>query len=296
MEIGEKIKRLRSAKLMTQAELAGSEITRNMLSRIENGAALPSMGTVKYIAERLGVSPGFLLAGEEDEQLYFKSQEIENIKKLYAHKNFRLCMDICKNSEWRDDELMLIEAESCLRVGAEEFSEGNLHAAVELFEQALECSSQTIYNTDIIVCEIDSYFDYMHLISPTLYSDAEYEEQSRRLMLTGNEFCVYSGMFCEAEETSISEIAFLSERIDMLNEESSYALHIKARILMEQGEFSKANQLLHRLLFDDSFDFPEPMLYFVFCDLEVCCKEIGDFKGAYEYSGNKIALLQKLLS
>ena len=39
MEIGEKIKRLRSAKLMTQAELAGDHITRNMLSCIENGVA-----------------------------------------------------------------------------------------------------------------------------------------------------------------------------------------------------------------------------------------------------------------
>ena len=48
MHIGEKIKRLRTAKLMTQSELVGREITRNMLSRIENGAAQPSMATVKY--------------------------------------------------------------------------------------------------------------------------------------------------------------------------------------------------------------------------------------------------------
>ena len=53
MQIGEKIKKLRTAKLMTQSELVGGEITRNMLSRIENGAAQPSMATVKYIAERL---------------------------------------------------------------------------------------------------------------------------------------------------------------------------------------------------------------------------------------------------
>ena len=296
MEIGEKIKRLRSAKLMTQAELAGSEITRNMLSRIENGAALPSMGTVKYIAERLGVSPGFLLGNEEDEQLYFKSREIENIKKLYAHKNFRLCRDICKSSEWRDDELSLIEAESCLRVGTEEFRAGNLRLAIELFDEALECSEATIYSTDVICAEISSYFEYMRLISPTLSSDIEYEEAASRLMLTGNGFCVYSGIFCESEDFGFDNVAFLNERINMLDEDSSYALHISARLMMERGDYEGANKLLHKLLFDDSFDFPEPMLYFVFCDLEVCCKEIGDFKGAYEYSGNKIALLQKLLS
>ena len=72
MKIGEKIKKLRTAKLMTQSELAGSEITRNMLSRIENGAALPSLGTILYIASRLNVSPGFLISEGSDEDIYYK--------------------------------------------------------------------------------------------------------------------------------------------------------------------------------------------------------------------------------
>ena len=65
---------------------------------------------------------------------------------------------------------------------------------------------------------------------------------------------------------------------------------------MANEQYSDAFELLHKLLFDDSYEVPEPMLYFVFCDLEICCKEIGDFKGAYEFSGSKIALLQKLLT
>ncbi len=294
MEIGEKIKRLRTAKLMTQAELAGSEITRNMLSRIENGAAQPSMGTVRYIAARLNVSPGFLLAGEEDEQLYFKSREIDNIKKMYSHKNFRLCREMCKNSEWGDDELTLIEAECCLRVGVEEFSTGNLRSAAELLDEALERCSETIYNTDTVAAEVSAYFDYMSLISPTLSSDVAEEE--KKLLLTGDSFCVYSGIFCDAERGAVKDIPCLEQRLALLPEDSSYMLHIKARLMIEDREYAEAKQLLHKLLFDDSFDMPEPMLYFVFCDLEICCKETGDFKGAYEYSGNKIALLQKLLS
>ena len=41
---------------------------------------------------------------------------------------------------------------------------------------------------------------------------------------------------------------------------------------------------------------PEPMLYFVYSDYELCCKECGDFKDAYEYSIAKTELFQKLLS
>lgn len=72
MNIGERIRALRNAKMMTQTELAGKQITRNMLSRIENGSALPSLSTIMYLAARLGVPAGFLLAEEGDEFYYKK--------------------------------------------------------------------------------------------------------------------------------------------------------------------------------------------------------------------------------
>ena len=83
MNIGEKIRELRIAKLMTQAELAGTQITRNMLSSIENGAAQPSLSTVLYIAKRLNVPAGFLLADEGDEIIYRKMTGFGNIKRAY---------------------------------------------------------------------------------------------------------------------------------------------------------------------------------------------------------------------
>ena len=80
MNIGNKIKNLRTEKLMTQSELAGTEITRNMLSRIENGSALPSLGTIIYLARRLGVPAGYLLSEGDEEFVYIKSNAMKNIK------------------------------------------------------------------------------------------------------------------------------------------------------------------------------------------------------------------------
>ncbi|MCT4573638.1 helix-turn-helix domain-containing protein, partial [Bacillus thuringiensis] len=51
--LGEKIKTLRKEKKLTQTELVGSELTKSMLSQIENGKATPSMKTLQYIAEKL---------------------------------------------------------------------------------------------------------------------------------------------------------------------------------------------------------------------------------------------------
>lgn len=64
MELGEKIRQARLEAGLSQRRLCGERITRNMLSQIENGSAKPSMDTLRYLAEKLGKSISFFL--EED--------------------------------------------------------------------------------------------------------------------------------------------------------------------------------------------------------------------------------------
>ncbi len=61
MELGEKLRQARLEAGLSQRQLCGEEITRNMLSQIENGAARPSMKTLQYLASRLGKSVSFFL-------------------------------------------------------------------------------------------------------------------------------------------------------------------------------------------------------------------------------------------
>ena len=75
-QLGLKIAYYRKLQGMTQEELAGEHITRNMLSRIENGFALPSLPSLLYISDRLSVPPGYLLAAENEEFHY--SQRLGN--------------------------------------------------------------------------------------------------------------------------------------------------------------------------------------------------------------------------
>ena len=55
MNIGEKIKELRVRRRMTQADLAGDTVSRNMVSLIENGRATPSVQTLEEIAAKYGL-------------------------------------------------------------------------------------------------------------------------------------------------------------------------------------------------------------------------------------------------
>ena len=106
MDIGQKIKMIRTEKLMTQKELAGGVITRNMLSQIENGIANPSLSTVQYIADRLGVPAGYLLSEGAEEFVYNKTRVMKNIKRAYSDGNFELCREMCLSSfDEFDDEL-----------------------------------------------------------------------------------------------------------------------------------------------------------------------------------------------
>lgn len=62
--LGLRLKEARLSKKMTQSEVVGTFITRNMLSQIESGNAVPSMKTLSYLAEVLELSPAALLQDE----------------------------------------------------------------------------------------------------------------------------------------------------------------------------------------------------------------------------------------
>lgn len=68
VELGKRIREARLFRKMTQSELAGDAITRNMLSLIESGTASPSVKTLQYLAERLGVPYEHLLAPKEENE------------------------------------------------------------------------------------------------------------------------------------------------------------------------------------------------------------------------------------
>ncbi|PGS76799.1 helix-turn-helix domain-containing protein [Bacillus cereus] len=87
--LGEKIKALRKEKKLTQTELVGLELTKSMLSQIENGKATPSMKTLQYIAEKLECEMSFLL--EEDE-----GEIVELIQKMEPLIKANKCDEVYK--------------------------------------------------------------------------------------------------------------------------------------------------------------------------------------------------------
>ena len=165
MNIGERIRELRISKLMTQADLAGDHITRNMLSCIENGSANPSLSTIIYIAGRLGVPAGFLLAEQGDEMAYRKMSNLSNIKKAYTTGDVQSCRSLCLSGcPEPDDEISLLLANCDTEIAVEEFWSGRLRSSCRFFDEALSYAEKTIYSTDAIEAEIRVYFHFMEFL------------------------------------------------------------------------------------------------------------------------------------
>ncbi len=291
MEIGEKIKSLRLAKRMTQSELAGDQITRNMLSLIENGSALPSLPTIIYISERLDVPVGMLLAREEEDLMYQKMSELPKIKRTYERREYRLCYDMCLSlkEEQLDDEIYLILATCCFEIAREYFNRGKLHKSSEMFDKACEYSKKTVYGDDKILCASSIYFDYMSRLSPFLSSENG-NDVYKGSYLCADPFCRYALAIIALENDSGTEhIVLLSKML-----EAEFLEHLEARREMRSGNYTAARERLKRLINSDVLEC-RVILYDIFKDLEECCRETDDFKGAYEYSVGKVELLEHML-
>jgi hypothetical protein len=74
-----------------------------------------------------------------------------------------------------------------------------------------------------------------------------------------------------------------------------FILHLKARNLIQNKDYSAALKLLIETT--DSDEAPPRLLLYLACsDMEICFREMNDYKGAYEFSQNKIEILEHMLA
>ena len=295
MNIGERIRELRISKLMTQADLAGDRITRNMLSCIENGSANPSLSTIVYIAGRLGVPAGFLLAEQGDEMAFRKMSNLSNIKKAYTTGDVQSCRSLCLSGcPEPDDEISLLLANCDAGIAVEEFWSGKLRSSCRFFDEALSYAEKTIYSTDAIEAEIRVYFRFMERISHTLYSDL-LDEEKELSVKSNTVLSQYLDALCALDigDTSVAE--HLIDRLTNSGENSFFKAHLQNKLLIAAKNYKQAQKALQQLLQDSNMPLNKIELYTVLEDLEICCRENEDYKNAYRFASEKVELLEQLL-
>ena len=137
MDMGAKIKQARLEAGLSQRQLCGDVITRNMLSLIENGVSRPSMDTLKFLAARLGKSVSFFL--EETTVETPNPQVMADARKAYIHRDYGALQNVLAAYQGPDplfdEEQMYLSALASLGRAEELLRENSAAEAAVLLEK-----------------------------------------------------------------------------------------------------------------------------------------------------------------
>lgn len=138
MELGQKLRQARLEAGITQRQLCGETITRNMLSQIENGSAKPSMQTLRYLAGQLGKPVAWFL--EEEGAISANLQVIVAARQAFSQKDWEKCGEILRAYQepdaLLDQEYRLLQQETLVSLAEQAAQEGKKPYALTLLAEA----------------------------------------------------------------------------------------------------------------------------------------------------------------
>ena len=260
MELGEKLRQARLEAGLSQRQLCGDEITRNMLSLIENGSAKPSMKTLQYLAAKLGKNVSYFL--EEKVSLSPNQSVMETIRRLYDA------------GEYREAALALEAYEAPDVIFDREWNLLYVLIHLELARWAID-QKRTLYARELL----------QKADRPVCYCQEEL--QRRRLLLTGR----LQAQRVSEMLPSLDEELLLRAREALENGDPQ-----RAGSLLDAAE--DMDSVRWQLLRGDAYlmgkDYQAAATCFHQAEysvpgetvvrLEHCYRELGDFKKAYEYA------------
>lgn len=265
MELGEKLRQARLDAGLSQRQLCGDIITRNMLSQIENGSARPSMDTLRYLASRLGRSLSYFL---EDTAVTSPNQAVmDSARKAFAAGSFSEALETLEGYRSPDDvfdqEYGLLRALCLMELARLAVTEDRLPYARELLERAAEAGAATAYFSPALERQrllllADAAADTAVIVQALPADDRELMLRARAALDSGD--ASRAGACLDAAE----------------NRESSHWHLLRGQADLAQKKYAGAASHFHRA--EEAFPAQTARA------LEECYRELGDFKRAYEYA------------
>lgn len=279
-DIGARIRQLRQKKHMTQGDLCGEHISRNMLSMIENGKATPSLETLDFLAQQLNVSLSYLLADDGEAALFDQADHLEELTALYEKKNWQGAIDCAEMHTLSDDRVHLILSDCHMQLGVQAYQNGLFLAAKDALNRSLWYIRRTRYPTDSIQ---ETVALYQYLLEQLLYGD-----ESKKLSDLSDEKQreILYRLLPAAKEAGNTAPDFA----DVLTEKCHRDL-IHALQRMHQGAWQEAKDLLLCVLPDPSVQKDTMLRLMIYRYLESCYCALRQFEQAHEYASQINALI-----
>lgn len=261
MGMGERIRQARLEMGLTQKALCGDQITRNMLSQIENGSASASIGTLTYLARKLGKPVSFFL--EEEGTFSANASIMDEAWRVYESGDYAGVQSLLETLTLPDPVLQRdISTLRCLNF---------LGAA----EQALE-QNRTVYARELL-----SKAEEAESLLPWLP-----ELRQRRLQLLSQlpgQKAIYlpnldDGLIAHAKASLSahhwSRAALLLDCVEERN--TPLWSFLRGEAALRQKEYAYAADCFQKA----EAAYPNESI----SKLEQCFRELGDYKMAYFYA------------
>ena len=224
-----------------------------MLSQIENGSAQPSMRTLGYLAERLGKPISYFL--EEQAVLLPNQQPMAEARAAMALQDWeklRCALDTFQEPDAQYyEEKQLLEYYWRIYRGQQAIADGMKPYAIKLLYEALALNGLYITKQLRYRCRV-----MLSLAGESIPLEADEEGLLARARQCG-------------DPLRRLEILAAAE-----NKEQPEWLLLQAEALFDAKQYEEAATLYSRI----------PPNREVFGKLEVCYRELGDYKQAYEYA------------
>ena len=277
MTIGDKLKKLRLLRNMTQGDLAGDFTSRNMICQIERGNGNPSLATLQYLAKKLDVDAGYFLSDKDNPDKYLIYAAIPSIRTSFREKRYRECISLCLSfSENLDDEIKHILVLCYLNCGKENYEAGYTESAKYDLMLAKQHASQSLYSRSEKM-QIEYYLnmiDNPHSISE--FHKKHFPEEMKNV----HEAILYRKILDLISGGNIESAATIYDNLPI--DTVHYRRHINARLSIARYNYERAKNLLQEIIRDrEKSEFGVPFLMQIYKDLEHCYKSTNDFEGAY---------------
>lgn len=220
--LGERLKQARIEKKLTQREVAGEFITRNMLSQIENGLATPSIKTIEYLAKTLNKPIAYFMETLVDAPMSCNDvADIDEALTLFENRDYSECKNTVdklienldeKNMPANLRELYYLAWKCNIELGAELFLDKNYTEAKKLL------TDSSLYEEKTPYCDLNT-------------------RMNKLLLLT--KLCIYLEQTDEAK-TYLNEYEKLSDELSFLND----SIFVKCELLLSDKKFDECKKLL----------------------------------------------------
>lgn len=275
MTLGDKIKKRRCELGLTQQQLVGEHITRNMLSQVENNCALPSLQTLQILADKLKLPCGYFLSSENNILPFLKLENQSKLLSLYNQGKYEECIRISDMvyGEQNDDETAYFRCQALIKAAVVSMHAGAMKKAVSYAEKALSFSSKTNYDVGHLICiGVLVLAISKNPNAPRL----EFDEEK------------YQSIFREITQQDLYH--YLKDDLYYQYHDDTMRAHINSKHLMKQGKFEEAYKQMEEIHIIAGKSISAYVLWRLFGDMEICARNLRDFENAYRISLKRMSL------